>query len=138
MKSKWEKLNKKAGEYSDKDYAAAERYAKINEKAARLNKSFSEEDVDSVKTSSYLNYLKNLGDESKSGVRTRNVQTVEEDLRKINSVEQYNHEREAGDPNALRMSYEDWKNLQPKILRQLWKISLSNPLKKIKRLLPSQ
>lgn len=28
-----------------------------------------------------------------------------------NSREQYNHEREAGDPNALRLSYEDWKNL---------------------------
>ena len=111
MKSKWEKLNKKAGEYSDKDYSSAERYAKINEKAARSNKSFSENDVDSVKTSSYLNYLNSLGDDSKSKVRARNVQATEEDLRKINSVEQYNHEREAGDPNALRMSYEDWKNL---------------------------
>ena len=111
MKSKWDKLRIKAGEYSDKEYAAAERYAKINEKAARLNKSFSEDDIDSVKTSSYRNYLKSLGDESKSKVRARNVQTTEEDLRKINSIEQYNHEREAGDPNALRMSYEDWKNL---------------------------
>jgi hypothetical protein len=111
MKSKWEKLNKKAGEYSDKDYAAAKRYAKINEKTARLNKSFSESDIDSVKTASYLNYLKSLGDESKNKVRARNVQTAEEDFRKINSVEQYNHERETGDPNALRLSYEDWKNL---------------------------
>jgi len=111
MKSKWDKLRIKAGEYSDKEYASAERYAKIDEKAARLNKSFSEDDIDSVKTSSYRNYLKSLGDESKSKVRARNVQTTEEDLRKINSVEQYNHEREAGDPNALRMSYEDWKNL---------------------------
>lgn len=100
-----------AGEYSDKDYAAAERYAKINEKTAKLNKSFSKRDVDSVKTSSYLNYLNSLDDESNSKVRARNVKTTEEDLRKINSVEQYNHEREAGDPNALRLSYEDWKNL---------------------------
>lgn len=29
----------------------------------------------------------------------------------INSREQYLHERDAGDPNALRMSYEEWKKL---------------------------
>lgn len=31
--------------------------------------------------------------------------------RAINSREQYMHERNAGDPNALRMSYEEWKKL---------------------------
>jgi len=29
----------------------------------------------------------------------------------INSLEQYKHEREAGDPNALRLSFEEWKKL---------------------------
>jgi hypothetical protein len=31
--------------------------------------------------------------------------------RKPNSVEQYNHERKAGDPNALKLSFEEWKKL---------------------------
>lgn len=29
----------------------------------------------------------------------------------INSREQYEHEREAGDPNALKLSFEEWKKL---------------------------
>lgn len=32
-------------------------------------------------------------------------------IRKINSREQYEHERKAGDPNALKLSYEEWKKL---------------------------
>ena len=32
-------------------------------------------------------------------------------VREINSRDQYNHERAVGDPNALKMSYEEWKNL---------------------------
>jgi hypothetical protein len=29
----------------------------------------------------------------------------------INSREQYQHEKEQGDPNALRLSFEEWKKL---------------------------
>ncbi len=32
-------------------------------------------------------------------------------IRATNSREQYMHEREAGDPNATQMSYEEWKKL---------------------------
>ena len=32
-------------------------------------------------------------------------------IRKENSRAQYNHERDAGDPNALNMSFEEWKKL---------------------------
>lgn len=32
-------------------------------------------------------------------------------VREINSRDQYNHERAVGDPNALKLSYEEWKNL---------------------------
>jgi hypothetical protein len=28
-----------------------------------------------------------------------------------NSIQQYRHEKEAGDPNALRLSFEEWKKL---------------------------
>jgi hypothetical protein len=31
--------------------------------------------------------------------------------RQPNSIQQYRHEREAGDPNALKLSFEDWKKL---------------------------
>jgi hypothetical protein len=34
-----------------------------------------------------------------------------EKVREINSRSQYNHEREAGDPNALKLSFEEWKKL---------------------------
>ena len=31
--------------------------------------------------------------------------------RKIDSKEQYEHEKEAGDPNAVKLSFEEWKKL---------------------------
>lgn len=34
-----------------------------------------------------------------------------EKVREINSRSQYNHERSIGDPNALRLSFEEWKKL---------------------------
>jgi hypothetical protein len=34
-----------------------------------------------------------------------------EKVREINSRSQYNHERSAGDPNALKLSFEEWKKL---------------------------
>ena len=31
--------------------------------------------------------------------------------RRLDSIQQYRHEKEAGDPNALRLSFEEWKKL---------------------------
>jgi hypothetical protein len=31
--------------------------------------------------------------------------------RRPDSIQQYRHEKEAGDPNALRLSFEEWKKL---------------------------
>lgn len=31
--------------------------------------------------------------------------------RKPNSIQQYQHEKEQGDPNALRLSFDEWKKL---------------------------
>ena len=35
----------------------------------------------------------------------------EEAMRDANSRAQYQHERDAGDPNALMLSFEEWKKL---------------------------
>jgi hypothetical protein len=32
-------------------------------------------------------------------------------FRKPNSIQQYQHEKEQGDPNALRLSFDEWKKL---------------------------
>lgn len=34
-----------------------------------------------------------------------------EKVREINSRAQYEHEKEAGDPNAIKLSFEEWKKL---------------------------
>lgn len=42
---------------------------------------------------------------------TKEADKKREESREINSRAQYEHEREAGDPNALQMSYSEWKKL---------------------------
>lgn len=45
------------------------------------------------------------------GLADRAATKEADKVRKMNSREQYEHEREAGDPNALQMTYEEWKKL---------------------------
>ena len=45
--------------------------------------------------------------ETGGGRGYKNPPTIAE----INSREQYEHEKEVGDPNALRLSFEEWKQL---------------------------
>ncbi len=39
------------------------------------------------------------------------AETIAQRMNKANSRAQYDHERQAGDPNALKLSFEQWKKL---------------------------
>ena len=39
------------------------------------------------------------------------AETIAQRMNKENSRAQYDHERQAGDPNALKLSFEQWKKL---------------------------
>ena len=41
----------------------------------------------------------------------KSKEEMAEKVRQINSRAQYEHEKAAGDPNALRLSFEEWKKL---------------------------
>lgn len=41
----------------------------------------------------------------------KEVRNIVDNFPPVNSMQQYQNEREAGDPNALRLSFEDWKKL---------------------------
>ena len=58
-------------------------------------------------------YLKDIANELGSMGNKRIKESKDEavKIRKENSRAQYNHERDAGDPNALNMSFEEWKKL---------------------------
>lgn len=122
MKSKWEKLSKKAGEYSDKDYAEADRAARLEKRISgnslrRINlgdKSLlmNEDEIETRANSVRNRYLLGTEDKEQKKINAKNDNfTRKVDLPKANSIEQYNHERDAGDPNALNLSFEDWKKL---------------------------
>ena len=58
------------------------------------------------------NFKTNLKTEEGRQINEKNTKfTREVDLPKANSRAQYDHERDAGDPNALQLSFEEWKKL---------------------------
>lgn len=58
-------------------------------------------------------YQKNTEPQYESAKMRANMveQEQEAQYRQENSRAQYNHERDVGDPNALRLSFEEWKKL---------------------------
>ena len=58
-------------------------------------------------------YLKDIANEMGSMGNKRLQESKDEatKMRTENSRAQYNHEREAGDPQALQLSFEEWKKL---------------------------
>ena len=62
----------------------------------------------------YQNLRKKSDDEAYASANMRaNMVEQEQEARSRapNSREQYQHEKEQGDPNALRLSFEEWKKL---------------------------
>jgi len=60
------------------------------------------------------NYKENLTTPEGREVNRKNMQFNQGEANKVlteNSREQYEHEREAGDPNALQLSFSEWKKL---------------------------
>jgi hypothetical protein len=122
MKSKWDKLRIKAGEYSDKEYAAADREAMLEKRVSgdvlrRKNLGekglhMTEDELAYRTNQARTEYLRGLEDKDLKKLNDKNTKFQREvDLPKANSIEQYEHEKDAGDPNALRLSFEDWKKL---------------------------
>ncbi len=46
-----------------------------------------------------------------ANMKEQDNEAILQRMNPINSRAQYEHERDAGDPNALRMSFEEWKKL---------------------------
>jgi hypothetical protein len=108
--------------YSKADEAAAERIARLERRissdalrrknAGERGVVMSPSEVEARARSARRNYLENLSTESGRKINTRNESFIREvDLPAANSRAQYESEKKAGDPNALRMSFEQWKKL---------------------------
>ena len=108
--------------YSKADEAAAERNAMLERRissdalrrknAGERNIVMSPSEVEARTRGARRNYLENLSTESGREMNARNESFRREvDLPAANSRAQYESEKEAGDPNALSMSFEQWKKL---------------------------
>lgn len=108
--------------YSEADEASAERYSMLNRRIAsdalrRKNEGergivMSPSEVEARTRTSKANYLGNLSTESGRDLNMRNEGFIRStDLPTANSRAQYESEREAGDPNALNLSFAEWKKL---------------------------
>lgn len=108
--------------YSQSDEAAANRVSAIEKRVAsdalrrknlgEKNIVMSQSEVEARTRGAKRNYLENLSTESGREMNVKNEKFVREvDLPLANSIEQYEHEREAGDPNALKLSFSEWKKL---------------------------
>ncbi len=108
--------------YSEADEAAANRYARMERRvssdvlrrktAGEKGLVMTASEVKSRAKNAKDNYLKNLTTERGRQLNRENEEFVRKtDLPKANSIEQYRAEKQAGDPYALNMSFEAWKNL---------------------------
>ena len=85
----------------DKDKKSQEERIKRNEETMRK--------VGSGGSGSLSEAVKELGGMANQGLK-KDLQEISS-FRNANSREQYEHERKAGDPNALKLSFEEWKKL---------------------------
>jgi|688.fasta_scaffold1128197_2 hypothetical protein len=108
--------------YSEADEVAAERNAmlerRISSDALRRKNAgergivMSSDEVDARTRNTRANYLDRLSTEAGREQNVKNESFAREvDLPAANSRAQYESEKEAGDPNALRMSFAEWKKL---------------------------
>lgn len=109
--------------YSQQDESKAKRYGELNRilyqglanrKAAGEPGIAKGLDPSGSSRRAQQNYKDNLTDESGREMNRRNMEFMQGEVNtvlKANSRAQYESEREAGDPNALRLSFTEWKNL---------------------------
>lgn len=108
--------------YSEKDLADAARVGRMEKRISSdlLRRKMGGEkgiamtpfDVESRTRNATRNYLENLKTERGRQLNRDDEEFVRTtDLPKANSRAQYESEQEAGDPNALNLSFEAWKKL---------------------------
>lgn len=112
--------------YSETDEANAKRYGELtriqvqdlaNRKAAGEKNIIIENEKDPAPGYSRraeANYKENLKTAEGRDINRRNMEFNQGEVNRIletNSRAQYEHEREAGDPNALKLSFSEWKKL---------------------------
>ena len=112
--------------YSEKDEAGAKRYGELtriqyqdlaNRKAAGEKGIVLPPEKDPAlgyRRRAEANYKENLTSEEGRNINRKNMEFTQGEVNQvleINSRAQYEHERDAGDPNALRLSFSEWKKL---------------------------
>jgi hypothetical protein len=112
----------KSGFYSEADEAKADQIARMERRVSSdaLRRKMGGEsgivmtpsEVDARERSAKANYLENLKTQEGRALNKKNEEFVRSvDLPRANTRAQYDAERAAGDPYALSMSFEQWKNL---------------------------
>lgn len=108
--------------FSVADEKKAERYSKMERRvssdALRRKQEgekgivMSKSEVEGRAKNARANYLENTKTEKGRNINQKNEKFMASvDLPKANSLAQYNAEKKAGDPNALQLSFEEWKKL---------------------------
>ena len=112
--------------YSEKDESEAKRYGELtriqyqdlaNRQAAGEKNIILSNEKDPAlgyRRRAEANYKENLTTAEDREINRKNMQYAQGEVNKVletNSREQYESEKEAGDPNALRMSFAEWKKL---------------------------
>jgi hypothetical protein len=112
--------------YSEKDESEAKRYGELtriqyqdlaNRQAAGEKNIILSNEKDPAlgyRRRAEANYKENLTTAEDREINRKNMQYAQGEVNKVletNSRAQYESEKEAGDPNALRMSFAEWKKL---------------------------
>ena len=108
--------------YSEADEAAANRVSRLEKRVSsdvlrrkmggEKGLHMSQSEVEIRTRNAKNNYLQNLSTQEGREINRKNEEFVRAtDLPKANSIEQYRAEKKAGDPYALNLSFEAWKNL---------------------------
>lgn len=110
-----ETIDEKAKKYAEHERTVSEDALRRKERGeSGYVKSFDRTEVESRIRSAERNYKENEQTKEGRELNKRNMQDIESEANKVretNSREQYMHEKDQGDPNALQMSYENWKKL---------------------------
>ena len=112
--------------YSEKDESEAKRYGELtriqyqdlaNRQAAGEKNIILSNEKDPAlgyRRRAEANYKENLTTAEDREINRKNMQYAQGEVNKVletNSRAQYESEREAGDPNALKLSFAEWKKL---------------------------
>jgi hypothetical protein len=113
--SRSDKLKRAAKEYSGYERTLSEDALARKERGEKgYVPSFDRDEVEARVRRSESNYKENAKTPEGRELNKRNMEFQREEASKVratNSRAQYDHERDSGDPNALKMSFEEWKKL---------------------------